>query len=74
MGLGTQYARDIIAAVDVARKTLSGDGTNWVKWAAMGMGAVALVVATGGLALSAAPGVAGAAAITSALAAFGPGE
>ena len=73
MGLGRQYARDIVAAGDAARKALSDDGTNWVKWAAMGVGAVALVVATGGLALSAAPGVAGAAAITSALAAFGPG-
>ena len=73
MGLGRQYARDLIAAGDAARKALSGDGSNWVKWAAMGVGAVALVVATGGLALAAAPGVAGAAAITSALAAFGPG-
>lgn len=73
MGLGRQYARDIIDAGGAARKALAGDSTNWVKWAAMGVGAVALVVATGGLVLAAAPGVAGAAAITSALAAFGPG-
>jgi len=73
MGLGSQFGRDVIAAGETASKALQGDGTNWVKWASLGAGAVALVVATGGLALAAAPGVAGAAAITSALATFGPG-
>ncbi|MGF0117444.1 lipase family protein [Promicromonospora sp. Marseille-Q5078] len=73
MGLGRQFARDLAAAGATARKTLSSDGTNWIKWAAITVGAAAIVVATGGLALAAAPGVAGAAAITSALAAFGPG-
>lgn len=73
MGLGSQFGRDVITAGDAARKAMSGDGTNWVKWAALGAGAAALVAATGGLALAAAPGVFGAAAITSALAAFGPG-
>ena len=46
---------------------------NWIKWSALGAGALALVAATGGLALAAAPGLAGAAVITSALASFGPG-
>lgn len=73
MGLGRQFARDLIAAEEAAGKALSGDGTNWIKWAAIGLGAASLVIATGGLVLAAAPGVAGAAAITSALAAFGPG-
>jgi len=72
MGLGRQYARDLIEAEEAAHKALSGS-TNWIKWAAIGVGAAALVAATGGLALAAAPGVAGAAAVTSALAAFGPG-
>ena len=72
MGLGRQYARDLVDAGDATRRALSG-GTRWVRWAALGLGAAALVAATGGLALAAAPGVAGAAAITSALAAFGPG-
>lgn len=73
MGLGTQFGRDVISARDAARSAMTGGGTNWVRWAALGAGAVAIVVATGGLALAAAPGVVGAAAITSALAAFGPG-
>lgn len=73
MGLGRQFARDLITAEEAAAKALSGDGTNWIKWAAIGVGAASLVIATGGLVLAAAPGVAGAAAITSALAAFGPG-
>lgn len=73
MGLGRQFARDLIAAEEAAGRALSGDGTNWIKWAAIGVGAASLIIATGGLVLAAAPGVAGAAAITSALAAFGPG-
>ena len=72
MGLGRQYARDLVDAGEATRRALSGS-TRWVRWAALGLGAAALVAATGGLALAAAPGVAGAAAITSALAAFGPG-
>lgn len=73
LGLGRQFGRDVIAAVDSARKELAGSGTNWMKWAALGVGAAAIVAATGGLALAAAPGVAGAAVLTSALATFGPG-
>lgn len=73
MGLGRQIARDAFAAVDDAHKVLTGGGINWVRWVALGLGAAALVL-TGGLAIAAVPaGVAGAAAITSALAAFGPG-
>lgn len=72
MGLGSQLGTDVLKAAEVARGELRA-GTNWVKWAALGLGAAAVVAATGGLALAAAPGVAGAAAVTSALATFGPG-
>lgn len=75
MGLSTRFASGVVEAAKEARKALAepaGVGA-WLKWGALGAGAVALVAATGGLALAAAPGVAGAAAITSALAAFGPG-
>ena len=73
MGLGRQLGSDVFAAAEAARRVLSAGGTNWIKWAAIGVGAAA-VLATGGLALAAVPaGLAGAAAITSALAAFGPG-
>lgn len=72
MGLGGQLGEDVMAAADEARKVLAGAGA-WIKWVALGLGIVALVVATGGLAVVAAPGAVGAAAITSALAAFGPG-
>lgn len=72
MGLGSQIGTDVFTAAETARDELKG-GTNWVKWAALGLGAAAVVAGTGGLALAAASGVAGAAAVTSALAAFGPG-
>ncbi len=72
LGLGSQIGLDVFKAAEVARNELK-DGTNWVKWAALGLGTAAVVAATGGLALAAAPGMAGAAAVTSALAAFGPG-
>lgn len=73
MGLGRQLADDALSAVAEARRVLASGGANWVKWVALGVGAAA-VLATGGMALAAAPaGLAGAAAITSALAAFGPG-
>lgn len=73
MGLGRQLGSDVFTAAEAARRVLSAGGTNWIKWAAIGVGAAA-VLATGGLALAAVPaGLAGAAAITSALAAFGPG-
>lgn len=74
MGLGSQFGEDVFTAVKTANKTLSGARKpQWVKWGALGVGAVAIVAASGGLALAATPGVAGAAAITSALASFGPG-
>ena len=72
MGLGSHVGNDVFAAIEGARKALKGP-TNWLKWAALGLGGAAAVAATGGLALSAAPGVVGAAGVTSALAAFGPG-
>lgn len=74
MGLGGVYGAELSSATKEAREALAGaKNINWFKWGALGAGAVALVVATGGLALAAAPGLVGAAAITSALAAFGPG-
>lgn len=74
MGLGGVFGADVFAAAKSARSILAGGrGVNWLKLGALGAGAAALVVATGGLALAAGAGLAGAAAITSALAAFGPG-
>lgn len=74
MGLGGQYGTDVFAAAKTAQDALGGGiGVNWKKWGALGIGAAALVVATGGLALAAGAGLAGAAVITSALASFGPG-
>lgn len=74
MGLGSQYGTHVFEAAKRAQDVLSGANiVNWKKWGALGAGAVALVLATGGLALAAAPGVVGAAVITSALAGFGPG-
>ncbi|GAA4657861.1 lipase family protein [Arthrobacter cryoconiti] len=74
MGLGSQYGADVITAAKRAQEALNGGrGVNWVKWGVMGAGAVAIVLATGGLALAAGAGLTGAAVITSALAAFGPG-
>ncbi|WP_425843707.1 hypothetical protein [Agrococcus sp. TSP3-2-1] len=74
MALGSQFGDDVFAAAKEAQEVLGGGGQiNWLKWGAIGAGAVALVVATGGLALAAGAGLAGAAALTSALAAFGPG-
>lgn len=74
LGLGSVLGGDVLEAVDRAEKVLAGSkGPNWIRIGAMGAGAVALVVATGGMALAAGAGLAGAAAVTSALAAFGPG-
>lgn len=67
MGLGSQYGADVFAAAKRAQEALSGGrGVNWIG--ALGAGAAAIAVTTGGLA-----GLAGAAVITSALAGFGPG-
>lgn len=74
LGLGAQFGVKTIEALDKAQKiTTPKNSSGMFKWAALGVGAAALVIGTGGLALAAAPGLAGAAAITSALAAFGPG-
>lgn len=74
MGLGSQYGADVFAAARHAQEVLGGGlVVNWKKWGALGAGAAAIVVATGGLALAAGAGLAGAAVITSALAGFGPG-
>lgn len=73
MRLSDEFGKDASWALETAHQVIKGGGTNWLKWLALGAGAAALVVGTGGLALAAAPGLGGAAAITSALAAFGPG-
>lgn len=74
MGLTSKFGSDIFEAAKIAQDTLSGArGINWKKWGALSLGAAALVAATGGLALAAAPGLAGAALLSSALASFGPG-
>jgi pimeloyl-ACP methyl ester carboxylesterase len=73
MGLGSRYGTDVFAAAKLAQEALGGRGVNWIKLGAIGAGAAALIVATGGLALAAGAGLAGAAVITSALASFGPG-
>lgn len=74
MGLKTQLGADIFDSLEEAGKALPGARRiNWLKWGALGAGLVAVVVATGGAALAVAPGLYGAAAVTSALATFGPG-
>lgn len=75
MGLGSSFGNDVMSALKDADAALRGKNPlSWVRWAALGVGAAALVVVTGGLALGViGTGFAGAAAITTALAAFGPG-
>ncbi|MWJ25442.1 hypothetical protein DOT97_09530 [Clavibacter michiganensis subsp. michiganensis] len=74
MGLSSRYGTDVFEAAKEAQDVLTASrNVNWLKWGAVGAGAAAIVVATGGLALAAGAGLAGAAALTSALAAFGPG-
>lgn len=75
LGITSTFGTDVVAAAKVANDALTGKSAVhlWVKVGFVGAGAVALVIATGGLALAAGAGLAGAAAITSALAAFGPG-
>ena len=72
MGIGTQLGADVLKAAERAADTLKEDNNDWFRWVLIGIGAAALVAATGGLALAAAPGVAGAAAVTSALARLDP--
>lgn len=73
MHLGAQYGKDVFVAGKRAHEALREKGVNLLKLGAIGVGAAAIVVATGGLALAAGAGLAGAAVVTSALAAFGPG-
>lgn len=73
MGLGGQYGTDVFTAAKLAQEALSNRSVNWIKVGAIGAGAAALIVATGGLVLAAGAGLAGAAVVTSALASFGPG-
>lgn len=74
MGLGGRFGAGVFDAAERASHALNGGaGVNWVKWGALGVGAAALAIGPIGLVLAAGAGLAGAAAITSALAAFGPG-
>ena len=72
-GLGSQYGTDVFTAVKRSADNLSARSVNLLKLGAISIGAVAIIVATGGLALAAGAGLAGAAVVTSALATFGPG-
>lgn len=72
LSLTPQFGTDAIKAFEEATNVLAGKKRLFVKWGLVGIGTLA-VVASGGLLLPAAPGVVGAAAITSALASFGPG-
>lgn len=74
MGVTKKFGCDVLEAGKNAQGVLQDNqNLQWVKVGAVVAGAAALVVGTGGLALAAAPGLAGAAIITSALASFGPG-
>lgn len=74
IGLGSKFGADVFAATKSAHEALSGARINWLKWGALGAGAAAIAVAAGGLVVvTAGAGFAGAAAITSGFAAFGPG-
>ena len=74
MGFTSTLGVQILGALEKVNTKLSGNGNiKYFKYGFAGAGFAAIVVATGGLALAAAPGVAGAAMVTSALAAFGPG-
>lgn len=75
LGVTSTFGADVFTSAKIADDALvNKSGVNrLIKIGFIGAGAVALVIATGGLALAAGAGLAGAAAITSALAAFGPG-
>ena len=73
MGLGRQLGLDLVDSRLEAEKALEDGARIVFKWAALGVGVLAILT-TGGMAIAAAPaGLAGAAAITAGLAAFGPG-
>lgn len=74
LGLLKKFGSDVLDAGKLAQGILrDNQNLQWVKVGAVLAGTAALVVGTGGLALAAAPGLAGAAVVTSALASFGPG-
>ena len=73
LGFGSGRGRTVAESITSARKGLGLDETDWGRIAIGAVGVALLVGATGGLAAAAAPGLVGAAAITSALAGFGPG-
>jgi hypothetical protein len=73
LGFGSSRGRTVAESITSARKGLGLDETDWGRIAIGAVGVALLVGATGGLMMAAAPGLVGAAAITSALAGFGPG-
>lgn len=73
LGYGSSRGRTVAESITSARKGLGLDETDWGRIAMGAVGVALLVGATGGLMMAAAPGLVGAAAITSALAGFGPG-
>lgn len=73
LGYSSQLADYVFETEAEVQKIFSSTASSYIKFGAIGLGAVALLVGTGGLALAATPGLVGAAAITSALAGFGPG-
>lgn len=72
MGLGTKLGQRAHGALEFAGGVINPRRAG-MRWWLVGAGAVAVVAGTGGLALAATPGLYGAAATVSALAAFGPG-
>lgn len=74
LGLTTAFGAHVFTAAKLAHESLADSKLiNWKRWSAVGLGTAALLAATGGLLIAAAPGLAGAALLTSALASFGPG-
>lgn len=74
MELTSGFGEQVLASIENVEKALQEKNRSKVwKVGAASLGVLAVVAATGGLALAAAPGVYGGAAVVSALAAFGPG-
>lgn len=72
-GVTSAFGSDVVDAAGKAEDALSKRNVNWVKLTALGAGAAALIVVSGGIAAAAGTTLVGAAAVTSGLAAFGPG-
>lgn len=74
MDLGSEFGARVFEARGEADKALSDSAKSQLKkWGVMGAGTAALLVGASGIFLAPAAGLAGAAALTSGLASFGPG-